>query len=434
VSDELARLRSELERERRARGEAEALAERTTRSLYARQRELELLEAVAAASNEAGAIEPAIGAAIVHVCAHTRWPVGHAYLAARDTGELAPTGIWYLEDEVRFGAFRDASDDPARLSAAGLPARVMASGEPAWIADLARDPGFGRADVAAGAGLRSGFAFPVLSGLQALGVLEFFADQSIARDARLLQIMGQIGVALGRVAERVDARRELERSNADLEAFAYVASHDLSEPLRTVAGFVSLLERRYAGALDARAREFIRFAVDGVERMQAMIDDLLLYARAGTIDLRREEVALADVVAAALRDLEGAQARRGASVEVGDLPVVRADPGQLQRVFQNLLANAIKFTAPGIAPRVAVSGHRADGTWEIAVADNGIGIDLAQAERVFEMFARLHGRTQYGGTGLGLAISRRIVERHGGRLWFEPNPSGGSVFRLTLPR
>jgi signal transduction histidine kinase len=434
VTGELERLRSELERERRGREEAQALAERTTRSLYARQRELELLEAVAAASNEAAAIEPAIGAAIVHVCAHTRWPVGHAFLAERDTGELAPTGIWYLEDEARFAAFRDASDDPGRLTPAGLPARVMASGEPVWIADLARDPGFARADTAAAAGLRSGFAFPVLSGLRALGVLEFFTDQPSAPDARLLQIMGQIGVQIGRVAERVDARVELERSNADLEAFAYVASHDLSEPLRSVGGFVSLLERRYASSLDARAREFIRFAVEGVERMQAMIDDLLLYAGAGTVDLRRDEVALADVVAAALHDLETAQAERGARVEVGDLPVVRADAGQLQRVFQNLLANAMKFTAPGVAPRVAVSGRQADGTWEIAVADNGIGIDPDQAERVFEMFARLHGRARYGGTGLGLAISRRIVERHGGRLWFEPNPSGGSVFRLTLPR
>jgi light-regulated signal transduction histidine kinase (bacteriophytochrome) len=235
------------------------------------------------------------------------------------------------------------------------------------------------------------------------------------------------------VVERQRARGELERSNADLEAFAYVASHDLAEPLRSVAGFVALLERQYSDRLDDRAREFIAYAIDGVERMQRMIDDLLLYARAGTTDLRLERIAAGELVTAALRDLGPAVAERGAVVEVGELPVLRGDPGQLQRVFQNLLGNAIKFTAPGVAPRVTVSGRTADGV-EIAVADNGIGIDPAQVERAFEMFARIPGgAAEHQGTGLGLAISRRIVERHGGRLWVEPNAGGGSVFSVALP-
>jgi light-regulated signal transduction histidine kinase (bacteriophytochrome) len=246
--------------------------------------------------------------------------------------------------------------------------------------------------------------------------------------------MDQIGVQLGRVVERERARAELERSNADLEAFAYVASHDLAEPLRSVAGFVALLERQYGDRLDDRAREFIAYAVDGVERMQQMIDDLLLYARAGTTELRCERVDLGEVVAAALRDLETAVTERGAVVEVGELPAASGDLGQLQRVFLNLLGNAIKFTAAGVAPRVSVTGRTADRVAEIAVADNGIGIDPAQVDRAFEMFARIPGGSgEYQGTGLGLAISRRIVERHGGRLWVEPNPRGGSVFRLGLP-
>ena len=231
------------------------------------------------------------------------------------------------------------------------------------------------------------------------------------------------------------ARAELERSNADLEAFAYVASHDLAEPLRSVAGFVALLERQYGDRLDDRAREFIAYAVDGVERMQRMIDDLLLYARAGTTDLRIERVDAGELVAGALRDLGTAVAERGASVEVGELPVAArrrgpAAAGVPQPAGQRDQVHRAGRRAAGDGQRRA----RADGDAEIAVADNGIGIDPAQVERAFEMFARIPGAAaQYQGTGLGLAISRRIVERHGGRLWVEPNAGGGSVFRLTLP-
>jgi signal transduction histidine kinase len=425
VTDEAQRLREQLEAERQARREAERL-------LYERQDELELLEMVAEASNEATAIEPALGAAIVHVCAHMRWPVGHAYLVDTAAGTLRTTGVWYLEDEARYAAFRDASEQPELV--AWLPSHVMASGESQWVADIGEEPAFHRADVAREAGLRAGFAFPILIGTRPAGVLEFFTGGPAAADPALLHVMGQIGVQLGRVVERQRARGELERSNADLEAFAYVASHDLAEPLRSVAGFVALLERQYGDRLDDRAREFIAYAIDGVERMQRMIDDLLLYARAGTTDLRLERVDAADLVARALRDLGTAVAERGAVVEVGELPALRGDPGQLQRVFQNLLGNAIKFTAPGVAPRVSVSGRTAEGASEIAVTDNGIGIDPAQVEHAFEMFARIPGGAPASqGTGLGLAISRRIVERHGGRLWVEPNAGGGSVFRLTLP-
>jgi signal transduction histidine kinase len=433
VTDEAHRLREQLEAEREARREAERLAAENARLLYDRQDELELLEMVAAASNEAAAIEPALGAAIVHVCAHMRWPVGHAYLVDPATGGLRPSGVWYLEDEARFAAFREASEDPDLVP--WLPTHVMATGESAWVTDMGEDPSrFQRADIARAAGLRAGFAFPILIGTRPAGVLEFFAAAPAEADPALLHVMDQIGVQLGRVVERERSRAELERSNADLEAFAYVASHDLAEPLRSVAGFVALLERQYGDRLDDRAREFIAYAVDGVERMQRMIDDLLLYARAGTTALRSDRVDVGEVVAGALRDLETAVAERGAVVEVGELPAVSGDAGQLRRVFLNLLGNAIKFTAADVTPRVSVSGRTADRGAEIAVADNGIGIDPAQVERAFEMFARIPGGSgEYQGTGLGLAISRRIVERHGGRLWVEPNPRGGSVFRLGLP-
>jgi signal transduction histidine kinase len=431
TTDEAQKLREELEAERDGRREAERLAGENARLLYERQDELELLEMVAESSNEAVEIEPALGAAIVYVCAHMRWPVGHAYLADQATGLLRPTGVWYLEDEARFAAFRDASE---LAGAPSLPRRVTEAGDPAWVADVAGEPDFRRSEVAVAAGLRSGFAFPILTGTKTVGVLEFFADRPAEPDTALLSVMGQIGVQLGRVIERVWARTELERSNADLEAFAYMASHDLAEPLRSVSGFVSLLERQYGEVLDEQARELIAYAVDGVERMRTMIEDLLLYARAGTTALDCERVPAGDVVADALRDLEPAVIECGATIEVGELPVVAADPGQLKRVLQNLLANAIKYTAPGVRPHVQVTGAADMSGSELAVADNGIGIDPDEAERAFEMFARLSGPSgEYRGTGLGLAISRRIVERHGGRLWVEPNAGGGSVFRLTLP-
>jgi signal transduction histidine kinase len=430
-TDEAQKLREQLEAERSARRDAERVAAENLRALYDRQDELELLEMVAAASNEATAIEPALGAAIVHVCAHMRWPVGHAYLADEGSAALRSTGVWYLEDEERFAAFRAATEERV---APGLASRVIGAGEPAWVADVANEPDFGRSEVASAAGLRSGLAFPILIELRTVGVLEFFADRPAEPDPVLLGVMAQIGVQLGRVVERVRARAELERSNADLEAFAYLASHDLAEPLRSVAGFVSLLGRRYRDRLDEEGHELIAYVVDGVGRMQAMIDDLLLYSRAGTVDLRPERVPAGEVAAAALRDLGPAVAERGASVEIGDLPEVQADPSQLQRVFQNLLSNAIKYTAAGVAPRVVISGRAANGGWELVVADNGIGIAPDDAERVFDMFARASGGTQAEGAGLGLAICRRIVERHGGRLWVEPNAGGGSMFRLVLPR
>jgi signal transduction histidine kinase len=226
---------------------------------------------------------------------------------------------------------------------------------------------------------------------------------------------------------------ELERSNADLEQFAYAASHDLSEPLRTVAGFSQLLAARYQGRLDDDADEMIGYMSDGVERMQQLIDDLLLYSRVGRTPLREDPVDLDEVLREAKAWLGPAATDAGAEITSDELPEVRGEHGQLTQVLQNLLANAIKFTAPGVKPVIHVTAAAADGEFRIAVADNGIGVDPAQGEAIFKMFGRLHPADAYPGTGIGLALVKRILERHGGRIWVEPGKNGGSVFVFTLP-
>jgi light-regulated signal transduction histidine kinase (bacteriophytochrome) len=237
------------------------------------------------------------------------------------------------------------------------------------------------------------------------------------------------------VAERKLATHtgELERSNRDLEQFAYVASHDLSEPLHTVSGFVRLLEARYKGRLDEDADEFIRFAVDGVQRMQRLIDDLLRFSRVGRAEAARDAVDLATLVPQVLEGLRDAIDRSAADVQVDALPVVLGDGPQLAQLFQNLLSNALKFT-DGHAAHVRLTAQPSAELWELAVIDHGIGIDPTAARRIFQVFQRLHTAEAYDGTGIGLAICERIVERHGGRIWVEPGPGGvGSAFRFTLP-
>ena len=235
-------------------------------------------------------------------------------------------------------------------------------------------------------------------------------------------------------AEEALARRteELARSNTELEQFAYIASHDLQEPLRMVAGYVQLLARRYQGKLDSDADEFIAFAVDGATRMQALIDDLLDYSRVGTRAKKFEPTDCEAALDGALSDLERAVEETGAVVTRDPLPRVMADGVQLGRVFQNLIGNAIKFRGDE-PPRIHVSAEEQENEWRFAVRDNGIGIKPRYHDRIFAVFSRLHGRSAYPGTGMGLAICKRIVERHGGRIRVESELGKGSTFYFTMP-
>ena len=233
-------------------------------------------------------------------------------------------------------------------------------------------------------------------------------------------------VLLAKSAER------LERSNRELAEFASVAAHDLAEPLRVIEGYLHVLRSRRGDQLDDDARSYIGHAIDGAERLQDLIDDLLSYSRATTESAPFTDVDLATTVGNAVGSLEVRVAETNATVEVGPLPVVSGNPRQLEQLFQNLIANALKFTAPGDSPSVEVSATAVPDGWQIDVADHGIGIASEHRERVFGMFKRLNGRDTYEGTGIGLAICRKVVDAHQGRIWVADSEHG-TVIRLVLP-
>jgi signal transduction histidine kinase len=232
-----------------------------------------------------------------------------------------------------------------------------------------------------------------------------------------------------RVQERT---AELARSNAELQQFAYVASHDLQEPLRMVSNFTQLLAERYDDKLDSDGREFIAYAVEGATRMQTLVQDLLALSRVGTRGKDLELVRLAETVDRAVANLEFAIQENGALVSYDELPEVMADSLQMMQLFQNLIGNGIKFKGAE-PPRVHISAARNGKEWTVSVRDNGIGFEPQYAERIFAVFQRLHSRDEYQGNGIGLAICRKIVERHQGRIWAESTPGSGTAFYFTMP-
>ena len=266
-------------------------------------------------------------------------------------------------------------------------------------------------------------------------------------DRMRMRILEEYAAAVGSRAEAMRARElveeqaeDLRRSNAELEQFAYVASHDLQEPLRKVASFCQLIERRYKGQLDERGEQYIEFAVDGAKRMQQLINDLLAFSRVGRTTSGFEDVDLEQVMDQTERQVAASLEEAGAVVTHDPLPHVRGEASLLVQLLQNLIANAVKFRSDE-APRVHIGVRRSETDpdfWELSCTDNGIGIDPQYEDKIFVIFQRLHGRDAYGGTGIGLAMCKKIVEHHGGRLWLDSARGAGAAgtgatFRWTLP-
>jgi PAS domain S-box-containing protein len=404
------------------------------------------LQAVQTVLLQSPPVEAAMPRLLAAIGETLEWDAGGFWVPDPDRDLLRCEAFWSSRPH-ELTEFAQATRALELHRAEDLPGRVYADGRAAWVTDVTREADFLRGAAAAKSDLRSAICLPVRSEAgQVLAVLDFFSRRTGPPDEALLQMMSTISVQVGQYLRRklaegalahsaVELRRraqELERSNAELEQFAYVASHDLTEPLRNVSGFLQLLADRYRGRLGADADEFIGFALEGVSRMQALIDDLLAYSRVGLSGAAHQAVDMEEVTEAALAALAASVAEREAAIEVGDLPVVRGDRRELSQLMQNLLSNAIKFVDEG-PPRVRVDARREDGMWRITVTDNGIGIDPGHAERIFKMFQRLHGRDDYPGTGIGLAICKKIVERGGGRMWVEAGDGGGSVFAFTAP-
>ncbi len=226
--------------------------------------------------------------------------------------------------------------------------------------------------------------------------------------------------------------KELERKNKELEQFAYVASHDLQEPLRTISSFVKLLKQQYEGKLDEKADKYLSFIVDSSDRMKVLIKDLLDYSRIG-IKNQLERVDCNSIIHDVMADIELVIRDFNAEIVYGDLPVINGYPTELKQLFQNLLINAIKFSKKDISPKINISVNKADGYWKFAFADNGIGIEKIHQERIFVIFQRLHTRSEYKGSGIGLSHCKKIVELHHGKIWVESEPGNGSIFYFTIP-
>lgn len=573
-------LQKQLERERKARQEAEAIAEKITRELYERQRELILLQQIAEASNEAARIEDAMQIALDQICGYTGWPVGHVYLSNPEVaGELVPTTLWHIDASGRFEAFRKVTEETRFPSGVGLPGRVTASGKAVWSNDVTQDDNFPRRHAAKDIGVKAGFAFPVPVGKETAAVMEFFSDQILEPDAKLLEIMMRIGLQLGRVIERQRAAEALKnseqefrriwedsldgmrltdeegtvllvnsafcrlvgkpaeeingkpfsviyeekhqhsslakhkerfaardvqpvferemllwhggkiwfelsnsfleikgqptcllsifrdvterkiaeeklqdftgrlgRSNRELQDFAYVASHDLQEPLRKVAVFSDRLKIKFGSVLGEEGVDYVTRMQKATERMQNLITDLLSFSRVTSKSQPFVPVDLSEIVTGVLADLETRIEQVGGKVEVGSLRTIEAEPLQMRQLFQNLIGNALKFYRPEEKPVVRVESTilrdkvrwlEIDGTprdmLRLTVKDNGIGFDEKYTEKIFQVFQRLHGREAYEGTGMGLAITRKIVEHHGGEITARSKPGEGTTFIVILP-
>ena len=463
---DLHRLAKQLDRERRARNESEAIAEQALRELYRRQQDIKLLQTIAVAANETSTVDDAMQIVLDQVCTHTGWPVGHAYVLSKTSHrELTPTTLWHLENLERFGTFREVTEATCFQPGIGLPGRVWDSGKPLWIIDVIKDSNFPRAKAAEDIGVRAAFGFPVLIGNEVVAVLEFFSDVPVEPDEGLLEVMAHVGTQLGRVIERRRAEDTLWENNFRLQQaladnlhlyedlktkqsqleiaskhksqFLANMSHELRTPLNAILGYTQLILNNIYGEVPEKIRDPLRRIDVSGRHLLDLINDVLDLSKieAGQLKLSLNSYSMKEVVQTVVAAMEPLAASKHLALNIvvpEQLPAGQGDGRRIKQVLLNLIGNAIKFTDAG---RVEVRVAQTEGVFNVSVSDTGPGIALADQARIFEEFQQADSSMtrKQGGTGLGLAIVKRIVGLHGGTVGVESALGEGSTFWFTLP-
>jgi PAS domain S-box-containing protein len=416
----------------------------------ARKREaslVQLLQRVTVAANRSSSIEHTAKTCVDLICSYTGWPVGHVYLRTNGlSSEPVSEGIWYLEDAGRLSDFREISDGRPFVPGVGLPGRVLASGKPEWMVDLADKEVFPRADVARSAGLRSGFAFPVVVKDNIVGILEFFSLQAVQADVELMAIMGQIGSQLGQVIIRQRAEKDLQSAKASAESannakseFLTTMSHEMRTPMNAILGMADLLSET---SLRAEQREYVHIFQKAGASLLDLINNILDLSKveSGHVELESTSFDLRALLEKIVEMMLSRAQTRGLQLSLEVLPGVPlglvGDPNRLRQILINLVGNALKFTEKGsVTLRVEPDPLGIAGCLRFSIVDTGIGIAADKTEMIFGRFTQADSSTtrKYGGTGLGLAISKGLVELMGGRIGCISEAGKGSTFIVTVP-
>ncbi|MGH6977654.1 MAG: ATP-binding protein [Stellaceae bacterium] len=457
-TDDTTRLRRRLERERNARHEAEAVSERGLRELYERKQQFELLEKIAAASNQATTAESALRLAMTEVCGFTGWQVGHVYGVEFTTQEprVRSLGIWHGADAAVLATFRFATEAGEFAEGVGLPGRVLASSEPAWIIDVSDDDNFPREWAARQCGLRAAAAFPVLSGDKVVAVLEFFANIAREPDKILLQLMSQIGLQLGRAIERehdaesvqrratelAQARDKAQSANRAKSEFLANMSHELRTPLNAIIGFADLMMKETLGPHSIKTyREYSQYIYDGGQHLLAIINDILNLSKieAGKAELDSNEPIDLPALFDGLSETVGVLAeKKGVAFQVAaepGLPNLVGSERMLRQILFNLLSNAVKFTPAG-GTVSATAALAPGGELILSVVDSGIGMSEKEVAVALTPFGQVDSTLSRGheGTGLGLPLARAMATLHQADLRIISTPGAGTTISLVFPK